>query len=476
MVFSSMSFMTMFLPLTILLYFICKSPRWRNGVLLVFSLLFYAWGEPQRILIMLASVLINYATAIIIDSSKSRAARKCFLALGLTVTLGVLVYFKYFAFFVNSAATLLGLGQPASARSLPIGISFYTFQIITYTVDVYLGKTPVQRNLPRLMLYISFFPQLIAGPIVNYTYIAPYLEKRTTNVSEVYAGLRRFIIGLAKKVLLANVCGEIVAGLDLTGSMSALAAWLGAIAYTLQIYFDFSGYSDMAIGMSRIFGFRFLENFQYPYISCSVTEFWRRWHISLGSFFREYVYIPMGGNRVKPWRQAFNLMAVWALTGLWHGASWNFIVWGVYFGVLLIFEKLVLRRFMEKWPKVLSWLLTMLLVIFSWVIFYHEQLGSGLHQISAMLFFGAEGMSDPLSIYYLKRYMGAIVIACIACVPWRIVCESVGGKSKHTLPRQTASARILADAATAVGLTVLLMLSVSFVVSSSYNPFLYFRF
>jgi len=476
MVFSSLSFMTAFLPLTILLYFVSGSSKWRNGVLLVFSLIFYSWGEPKRILIMLASILINYMSALAIASSSKRGVKRMFLVLGLAVTLGGLLYFKYFAFFVNSINGLFGFERSLQPLSLPIGISFYTFQIITYTVDVYLGKTPVQRNLPRLMLYISFFPQLIAGPIVNYTQIMPYLAERKSTLADIYGGMRRFIIGLAKKVLLANVCGEIVAGLELFGNMSALEAWLGAIAYTLQIYFDFSGYSDMAIGMGRIFGFKFLENFRYPYLSSSVTEFWRRWHISLGSFFREYVYIPMGGNRVKPFRQALNLIIVWGLTGLWHGASWNFIVWGLYFGLLLIFEKLFMHRVKIKWPKVFGWAITMLLVVFSWVIFYHENLSDGLRQLSAMLVFGADGMSDPVSVYYLKRYIGAIVISCIACVPWREISEKLSCKTKELSHKQSCTCSAVLVAGESVVLTALFLMSAAFVVSSSYNPFLYFRF
>ena len=475
MVFSSMTFMAAFLPAAILLYFICNNPKWRNGVLIVFSLLFYAWGEPQRILLMLASILVNYAMALVIARARSLGTKRLALVICMAVTLGMLGYFKYFAFFVNSIAGVLGLGQLAQPRSLPIGISFYTFQIITYTVDVYLGKTPVQKSLPRLMLYISFFPQLIAGPIVNYTYIAPYLSRRETSAGEVYAGLSRFIIGLSKKVLLANVCGEILAGMDMSGQLSVLGAWLGAIAYTFQIYFDFSGYSDMAIGMGRIFGFKFLENFNYPYISASVTEFWRRWHISLGSFFREYVYIPLGGNRCGRARQIFNLAVVWALTGLWHGASWNFIAWGVYYGALLIIEK-QLWGVLQKIPGILRWVGTMLIVVFGWVLFYHESLGDGLHQMGAMLGFGAIGGSDGAAVYYLKQYLGVLIISALACVPWKSIFSGFGRGGAHASADSFAKAKGTLEWPRAVICCVLLGLSVAFMVSGSYNPFLYFRF
>ena len=475
MVFSSMTFVAAFLPAAILLYFMLPYTKWRNGVLIVFSLVFYAWGEPQRILIMLSSILVNYCLALVIDKVPGRGAKRLLLAVCMALTLGVLVYFKYFAFFVNSVAGAFGLGQLAQPRSLPIGISFYTFQIITYTVDVYLGKTPVQRSLPRLMLYISFFPQLIAGPIVNYTYIAPYLGKREHSAGEVYAGLCRFITGLAKKVLLANVCGEIVAGLDMGGGMSVLGAWLGAAAYSFQIYFDFSGYSDMAIGMGRVFGFKFLENFNYPYISTSVTEFWRRWHISLGSFFREYVYIPLGGNRRGRGRQIFNLAVVWALTGLWHGASWNFIAWGVYYGLLLIIEKQIWKS-LQKIPGILRWAFTMVIVIFGWVLFYHESLAAGLAQIGSMLGLGSAGAADGAAVYYLKRYLGVLIIAALACLPWKEFFSGLGKGGAHASADPFARAKGGLEWPRAAAVSVLLVLSVVFMVSGSYNPFLYFRF
>ncbi len=473
MVFSSMTFLVLFLPAVIGLYFVSGSPRWRNGVLLVFSLLFYAWGEPIRILLMLASIFINYSCAVFIDHFQRPALRRLFLILGLSVTLGLLGYFKYFAFFVNGIASLFGAGQLAQPQELPIGISFFTFQIITYTVDVYLKKVRVQRSVSQLILYISFFPQLIAGPIVNYTYIQPQLKQRKTTVEGFFRGLSRFTVGLAKKVLLANVCSEILAELSLTGELSLLAAWLGALAFALQIYFDFSGYSDMAIGIGQIFGFRFLENFNYPYLSTSVTDFWRRWHISLGAFFREYVYIPLGGNRVKPVRHILNLLAVWGLTGLWHGASWNFILWGLYYGLLLILEKYLLAPLLQKLPTLLRWAMTMVLVLIGWVLFYHESLADGLNHLGALFGIGVQGLADPASVYYFKRYLGILLLACLACLPWKNLFSSLLSQTRPGGKRRPSPWYQRLQGAAAL---LLLVISVIFLVSSSYNPFLYFRF
>ncbi len=460
-VFSSLTFAACFLPSVFCLYFLSKNPRWRNGVLLVFSILFYSWGEPRFLLLMLLSIGINYLSALGIAGSARPAVRKLCMLLGVMTSLGLLIWFKYSAFAVNSLSGLLGLGDVMQPKTLPIGISFYTFQVLTYTIDVYRGKCPVQKNLFRLALYISFFPQLIAGPIVNYSYIQPQLEKRDISHEDVYLGLRRFIIGLSKKLLLANLCGEIT---DLLGGGSSmLGAWLSAIAFTLQIYFDFSGYSDMAIGMGRCFGFRFMENFDHPYVSLSVSEFWRRWHISLGAFFREYVYIPLGGSRVNKARLALNLLVVWALTGLWHGASWNFLVWGLYYCILLIIEKLT--GVSEKLPRAIRFAGTLLLVIFGWVIFYNESLTQGLGQISRMLCFGTEHLSDGVAVYCLKRYLGVLLISVAACLPWTRLRKCFACRNKK-----------LFAAAEGIVLTALLVLCYLSLAGSSYNPFLYFRF
>ena len=383
------------------------------------------------------------------------------MLLGVITSLGLLIWFKYSAFAVNSLSGLLGFGNVMQPKTLPIGISFYTFQVLTYTIDVYRGKCPAQKNLFRLALYICFFPQLIAGPIVNYSYVQPQLEKREISREDVYLGLRRFIIGLSKKLLLANLCGEITDMLG--GGSSMLGAWLSAIAFTMQIYFDFSGYSDMAIGMGRCFGFRFLENFDHPYVSPSVSEFWRRWHISLGAFFREYVYIPLGGSRVSKARLVLNLMVVWALTGLWHGASWNFLVWGLYYCILLIIEKLT--NIPNKLPRAICFVGTLLLVIFGWVIFYNESLAQGIRQISRMLCFGAEQFSDGVAVYCLKRYLGVLLIAAAACLPW--------ARIRQFFARQNSN---LFSAMEGIVLTALLVLCYFSLAGSSYNPFLYFRF
>ena len=315
MVFSSMTFVPLFLPLVFILYFMFRNPKARNGVLLAFSLLFYAWGEPKWIFVMLLTVTVNYACGLLMDRSARKSARTLYMVIGVALSLAFLFYFKYFGFFTDVITGLLGVENTFQKPVLPIGISFYTFQVLTYTVDVYRGKVPAQKSYGKLLLYVSFFPQLIAGPIVNYTDIAKSLGERKIGASDLYQGFMRFFIGFGKKVLLANTCGVIVDKLVAADTMSFAGSWLMAAAYALQIYFDFSGYSDMAIGMGRMFGFRFFENFNYPYISKSITEFWRRWHISLGTFFRDYVYIPLGGNRVSLWKNIRNILIVWLLTG-----------------------------------------------------------------------------------------------------------------------------------------------------------------
>ncbi len=466
MVFSSFTFIAFFLPVVIILYFVSSAPKWRNGVLLAASLLFYAWGEPRFIVMMVLSILVNYVAAIMIGRSSKKSGRISWLVIGVCASLAFLFWFKYYAFIVNSFCGLFSIPYQAAPKTLPIGISFYTFQILTYTIEVYRGSVPPQKNLARLALYISFFPQLIAGPIVNYGDIVDQLKERKTSYKKVYEGLSRFMVGLGKKVIIANVCGEILSKLKLTGEISVLAAWLGAIAFAFQIYFDFSGYSDMAIGLGRVFGFNFLENFNYPYISGSVSEFWRRWHISLGSFFREYVYIPLGGNRVSAARNIFNLMVVWALTGAWHGASWNFIVWGVYYGVLLIIEKHLLKGGLSRLPKAPGLIITDLLVLFGWVIFYHDSLANGLAHLSAMFGIGAASASDAVSIFCLKNYLWVLVLALIASIPWKNILRLDDSK-KTALPAVVIRSVVLSG---------VFVLSLVFLSGSSFNPFLYFRF
>jgi alginate O-acetyltransferase complex protein AlgI len=375
---------------------------------------------------------------------------------------------------VENLSALLGEKSEFSSPALPIGISFYTFQVLTYTVDVYKGKSPVQKNYGKLLLYVSFFPQLIAGPIVNYSDIAPYLDQRKPRFEDVYEGFIRFFIGFAKKILIANPCGVIVEKIAGVSELSLMGAWTLAIAYTLQIYFDFSGYSDMAIGMGRLFGFRFLENFNYPYISKSVTEFWRRWHISLGSFFREYVYIPLGGNRVSKGRLLCNLMVVWMLTGVWHGASWNFILWGLYYGVLLVLEKFFLLKIKERLPGVVNVAITLLLVIIGWILFYYVDLSEGLHHLAVMFGITASPLTDVVTTYYLKHYLVFVIAGIVASVPWKAVFAGCMGA--QTMEKYQRHIEAFATLFKPIVTTILFLASMSVLIGQSYNPFLYFRF
>ena len=466
MVFSSLTFLLIFLPLLYILYFALSAPRWRNGVLLAMSLLFYGWGEPLWILAMLVSTFANFFCARALTRTESEAKRRAILALGVVFSLSFLFYFKYSAFFANSLAKLFGLAWSVQDKRLPIGISFYTFQILTYTVDVYRKKAPALESPLRLLLYISCFPQLIAGPIVQYGDVADQLAERRILPDEFSAGLQRFIKGLAKKVLLAKVCGAAMEELTLAGTgtpLSLLGAWMAAFLYTLQIYFDFSAYSDMAIGLGRTLGFRYKENFRFPYASLSVTEFWRRWHISLGSFFREYVYIPLGGNRRGGPRTVLNLLIVWALTGLWHGACWNFVLWGLYFGVLLILERFVFNSLIKKTPAPVRWALTFVIAVIGWVIFYYTDLAALAQALGALFGVGISGWSDAASIAVLRRYgiwsLGAFVLS-LPVVPF--VSEKLPEKLRGAL-----------------GLVFTLLLfaaSLLFLIGQSYNHFIYFRF
>ena len=466
MVFSSLTFLLLFLPLLYALYFARTSVKWRNGVLLVMSLLFYGWGEPVWILAMILSTAVNFFCARAIVRREEGAARKLILALGVVASLSFLVYFKYSAFLANSVAALLSLSWRMDTPRLPIGISFYTFQILTYTVDVYRGKAPAQKSPLRLLLYISCFPQLIAGPIVQYGDVESQLGERSVTPDAFTEGMERFIKGLAKKVLLANVCGAALEELTLAGTgapLSLLGAWLAAFLYTLQIYFDFSAYSDMAIGLGKTLGFTYKENFDFPYGSHSVTEFWRRWHISLGSFFRDYVYIPLGGNRRGTARTVLNLLVVWGLTGLWHGAAWNFVLWGLYFGVLLILERFVFKTILEKTPGAIRWLLTFVIAVIGWVIFYYTDLPALGQHLCALFGVGISGLSDAAAAAVVRKYTVYPLIAWVLSLP---VVPAVAAK----LPRRLRSALAL------VFSVVLLGASLLFLVGQSYNPFIYFRF
>ena len=471
MTFSSLTFTTLFFPAVLILYFICTDLRWRNGVLLVASLIFYSWGEPIWVLAMIGSTAINYVATMLIDRASSPGLRKTALVVGAAASLAVLFYFKYAAFLVNSVTSLFGVSFSIPVLELPIGISFYTFQVLTYTVDVYRGKSPVQRDPFKLMLYVSCFPQLIAGPIVQYSDVAVMLDERKRTPDGFTEGMKRFAVGLSKKVLLANVCGLIIEELPSAAGasgMSVLGAWYISVLYSLQLYFDFSGYSDMAIGMGRIFGFTYKENFNYPYISKSASEFWRRWHISLGSFFRDYVYIPLGGNRRGRARTALNLAIVWALTGLWHGASWNFVIWGLYYGVLIILEKLVLADFREKLPGAAQHIAALFLIVVGWTVFYYTDMGCLGKHLGAMFGIGAAGLSDPVTMAVIRKYTVLPLIAAIASLP--ILPRLKAWLGKHEKLEGAA------DIVSLVCLTALMLLSIIFIVGQSYNPFIYFRF
>ena len=471
MTFSSLTFTTLFFPTVLILYFICTDLRWRNGVLLVASLIFYSWGEPIWVLAMIGSTAINYVAAMLIGRASSPGLRKTALVVGAAASLAVLFYFKYAAFLVNSVTSLFGVSFSIPVLELPIGISFYTFQVLTYTVDVYRDKSPVQRDPFKLMLYVSCFPQLIAGPIVQYSDVAVMLDERESTLEGFTEGMKRFAVGLSKKVLLANVCGLIIEELPSAAGasgMSVLGAWYISVLYSLQLYFDFSGYSDMAIGMGRIFGFTYKENFNYPYISKSASEFWHRWHISLGSFFRDYVYIPLGGNRRGRARTALNLAIVWALTGLWHGASWNFVIWGLYYGVLIILEKLVLADFREKLPGAAQHIAALFLIVVGWTVFYYTDMGCLGKHLGAMFGIGAAGLSDPVTMAVIRKYTVLPLIAAIASLP--ILPQLKAWLGKHEKLEGAA------DIVSLVCLTALMLLSMIFIVGQSYNPFIYFRF
>lgn len=454
MVFSSILFIFYFLPLTLLLYYAGPS-RLRNLVLLVMSLAFYSWGEPVYVSIMLFSTIFDYGNGLAIEkclsSGRKRAARAVLL-LSVAGNLGILGFFKYSNFFIETVNAVGGMDFPLLELSLPIGISFYTFQTMSYTIDVYLGQARAQKNLVQFGAYVAMFPQMVAGPIVKYKDISGQLADRNVTAERFSYGISRFITGLSKKVLLANNIGmvwEQISGGNLAG-LSAAEAWIGAAAFSFQIYFDFSGYSDMAIGPGELFGFHFQENFNHPYRSKSMTEFWRRWHISLGTWFREYVYIPLGGSRKGMKRQLCNLLIVWCLTGLWHGASWNFLVWGLYFGVFLTAEKLFLLRRLEALPGWVSHAYCLIFVAVSWVIFAFDSMADVCTYVKSMFGLGSGGWIGEAALYYGETW-GVFFVVCALC--------SLGiFKMKRAF------------------LPVLFAASICFLAGGTYNPFLYFRF
>ena len=419
MLFSSIVFLFTFLPIVLILYYVLPR-QFKNPVLLLASLLFYAWGEPIYLFLMMFSILFNYISGLDIarNLGNKRAARKS-LIFNVVVNLCVLGFFKYEGFVLNSLNAVLPVEIPFQEVALPVGISFYTFQILSYIIDVYWGNVPVQKNLMDFALYVTMFPQLIAGPIVKYAEIDEQLHVREENWGRFGEGVMYFIRGLAKKVLLANTVGMIytnVSGMA-PEDVSVVTAWLGCLAYTFQIYFDFSGYSDMAVGLGKMFGFEFPWNFNYPYIAQSVTEFWRRWHISLSSWFREYVYIPLGGNRVPVPKHIRNLLVVWLLTGLWHGAAWNFVAWGLYYGVILIFEKYFFHRVLDKLPEVLRHIYSLVLVMVGWVLFFSPSFAGALEYLKLMFGAGGHGFMDGEALYLLISNLGLWVIAIVSSTP-----------------------------------------------------------
>ena len=466
MVFSSTAFLFAFLPAVLALYFLVPA-RFREGrnlILLAFSLFFYFYGEPKGIFVMLLSIAINYAAAWLIDRPGARH-RRLLLAAAVAVNLGILCYYKYTGFLLDNLMALTGAQWQVPDIVMPIGISFFTFQGMSYVFDVFFRTVPAQKNPLHVAMYISLFPQLVAGPIVRYETIAQEVLCRKETLGDAAEGMRRFVIGLAKKMLLANPMGQIATDVFARSadSLGAPLAWVGALAFTFQIYFDFSGYSDMAIGLGRVFGFHFLENFNYPYIAASITDFWRRWHMSLSQWFRDYVYIPLGGNRKGPARQVVNLLIVWGLTGLWHGAAWNFVLWGLYFAALLIVEKFLLRRVLERLPRVVRHVYSLLLIIIGWVIFNASSLDQAGGYLRAMFSLGTGGTKQ--AIYFLSQYKVEWVACILASLPLgaRLARR---GEEKHT------GAALALD----IGALALFALSLLAVVNTTFNPFIYFRF
>lgn len=463
MVFSSIPFLYFFLP-AVLFCYVAAPRKIKNLVLLVFSLLFYWWGEPKYALLMVFTITFCYFAGILIEKRRNDPKGKLLLILSVAVPLGLLALFKYADFLLGSLGSLTGTDIPLLKLALPIGISFYTFQALSYLVDVYRGDVPAQRNFISLATYITLFPQLIAGPIVRYTTVAEDLSNRTHSLEKISSGIRRFTVGLGKKVLIANLLGSFCAAYRESADPSVLFAWVYAVSFALQIYFDFSAYSDMAIGMGNILGFRFLENFNYPFISKSITEFWRRWHISLGSWFRDYVYIPLGGNRVGAKRQIFNILVVWCLTGLWHGANWTFMAWGLYFGILLIVEKLFLKKRLEKFPAFFQHIYVLFFVLISFVLFNADTFTMAKNDLGIMFGLGELPLISDDTIYNLSSYAVLIVVALIGATP---LCKNIFRKIEKNAVVQIIEV---------IGIATVLILSTAYLVDGSFNPFLYFRF
>ena len=467
MVFSSLYFLFLYLPIVLIAYYVTPL-HFRNAVLLIFSLIFYGWGEPIYILIMFVSIVIDYTHGMLVTKAKKKGndkAARAAVASSVIFNLALLFFFKYWDFLAGSLAAI-GLDfMPILGIELPIGISFYTFQTMSYTIDVYRGDARMQKNIVTFGAFVTLFPQLIAGPILQYKELDQQLETRDHTVNRFADGIQIFVVGLAKKVLLANNIGMLWDTCKVlpSGELTVLSAWLGILAFTFQIYFDFSGYSDMAVGLGRMLGFQFGGNFNYPYISKSVTEFWRRWHISLGSWFRDYLYIPLGGNRVSRGRLLLNLMIVWAATGIWHGASWNFLFWGLYYGVLLVFEKLVWGKALAKLPAAIQHIYTLFLVVIGWALFAIEDMGQLGMYLKAMFGLNGAGLADGKALYNLGSFLPMLIILAVASTP-------LASKLWKKLP--TKGAQVILPVLLLLGL----FFSTAYLVDATYNPFLYFRF
>ena len=467
MLFSSISFLYYFLPITLTVYFICKN-KYRNIILLISSLFFYFYGEPKYTILMLISAFSAYVHGILIDKFRDKKYLKVFLVSGLSINLGILVIFKYGDFIIKNINYIFSLNINLLRLTLPIGISFYTFQTLSYVVDVYTNKAKVCRRFTNFATYVCLFPQLIAGPIVRYTTIEDELQNRTHSFEKFAYGVNRFIIGLAKKVILSNNLGLLVSIISKSDEKSILSYWIVAVVFTLQIYFDFSGYSDMAIGLGRIFGFDFLENFNYPFISKSIKEFWKRWHISLSTFFRDYLYIPLGGNRVSKFRWIFNLFVVWSLTGLWHGDSWNFILCVLYFALRLIIENLFLQKLLNKLPVIIQHIYAKFFIIISFVIFNNENMKDLFNSLYNMFNFKNLILYNDFSIYYLKSYSIILIISIIASTP---LLKNIIDKINESKKGEKVMSLM-----NVIFNVVILIVVTGYLIDGSFNPFLYFRF
>mgnify|MGYP000756211420 CR=1 FL=1 len=468
MVFSSLVFLFIFFPVTLFFYFIVKNDKVKNIVLVIASLIFYSWGEPVWVCLLIFSSILDYTVSLGIEKYRGKKITKLFIALSVVINLGLLAAFKYSGFFISTLNGIFRLSLHVPAFSLPIGISFYTFQTMSYSLDVYKGDVKAQKSFINFLMFVSLFPQLIAGPIVRYSDIDTQIDHRTVTIDGFAKGMTRFMAGLGKKVLIANYAGSLAESLLANVDNSAvMSVWVGVLFYAFQIYFDFSGYSDMAIGLGRMFGFDYPENFKYPYISTSITDFWRRWHITLSSFFRDYVYIPLGGNRKGKARQCLNIMIVWFLTGFWHGANWNFMLWGVYFGVILLCEKLFLGKALKKIPAFFQHIYALLFIVIGWGIFSYEDFGKLTQNFKNM--FGAGGLPliNHQTVFWLAQYAVTIVILVIAstqlpkklCLKLQIKCPEICGCILQPLFALT-----------------LLAVSTAYLAGNSFNPFLYFRF